>query len=134
MKNKPTVGGSVHFIIKDHYKAIQCVREGLKKAILACPGPSKASGIKEISGRPKCCTVSSSSLVGTIWAAETYIFSVQYEALADLISKGEPDTIIERLLTALKKGKVKPNTATGSTINLHPEVIANVRKMLKENA
>jgi hypothetical protein len=107
MKTKATIGGTAHFSIQDHFKAIERVRQGLKEAILACPGPSKASGIKQVSTDPHCCVVSSKSLMCNNWSASTYIFSVQYEALAALVSKGEPQTVIKRLLTALRQGSVK---------------------------
>lgn len=129
MKDKATKGGSAHFSIKDHFKAIERVRQGLKEAILACPGPSKESGIKHIGAH--CCTVSfhTISKVGS-WAADSYIFPAQYKALAELISKGESDTIVKRLLKALRDGGVKGRD--GHSLKLHPEVVANVRKMLKE--
>lgn len=131
MKTKSTKGGSAHFSIKDHFKAIERVRQGLKDAILACPGPSKESGIKHIGAH--CCTVSfhTISKIGS-WAADSYIFPAQYEALALLVSKGEPDTIIPRLLKALRDAAIKGRD--GHSLRLHPEVVANVRKMLKESA
>ena len=131
MKKQATIGGSAHFSIKDHFKAIEKVRQGLKEAILACPPPSEKSGIKAISSSPRCCSVMSSSLIGGSWSAESYIFSVQYEALAELVSKGEPQTIIRRLLQALKTGRVRRDFNPGNSVVLHPEVIANVHKMLK---
>ena len=126
---KSTVGGTAHFSIKDHFKAIEQVRKGLQKAILSCPGPTKATGIKHIS--PHCCTVNfhSISKIGS-WAADSYIFPAQYEALALLVSKGESDTIVKRLLKALREGGIKGRD--GHTLKLHPEVVANVRNMLKE--
>jgi hypothetical protein len=125
---KATKGGKAHFEIRDHYKAIERLRQGLKDAILACPGPSKASGIKTLG--PRCCTVSSASLFGGVMAADSYIFPVQYEALGKMIEVGSPATAVKRLLKSLGKGWVVVNA--DHRIRLHPEVVQNVRNMLKE--
>ena len=132
MKTKATKGGSAHFIIKDHFKAIERVRQGLKDAILACPGPSKESGIT-VRG-PRCGTVRFGSLIKGSWSAETYLFSVQYEALSKMVDKSKPENIIPNLLEALKIGRVRLDFNPGNSVVLHPEVVANVRKMLKEEA
>ena len=115
--------------IQSHTKAIAKIRKGLQEAILACPGPSKAAGIKTLG--PRCATISSSKLLMGSWSADTYIFSVQYEALAELVNKGDPATIIDRLSEALDKGKVRRDFNPGNSLVLHPEVIANVRKMME---
>ena len=132
MKEKPTRGGSAHFAILDHFKAIERVRDGLKKAIQECPGPTPASGIKMAS--PRCGTVRFGSLIKGSWSAETYLFPVQYEALAKMVDKSKPENIIPNLLKALKEGRVRLDFNPGNSIPLHPVVVAKVRKMLKETA
>ena len=129
MKTKATIGGTAHFSIQDHFKAIERVRQGLKEAILACPGPSSKAGITTLA--PRCASVSFSKLVcGENFSAATYIFPAQYKALAELVDSGTPNTIVRRLLKTLNDGAIKLRDQ--KLIRLHPEVIANVRKMLKE--
>ncbi len=130
MKEKATRGGAAHFGILNHFKAIERVREGLKKALQECPGPSKESGITMLS--PRCGTVRFGSMMNGSWSAETYLFPVQYEALSKLVDKSKPENIIPHLLQALKSGRVRLDFNPGNSIPLHPEVVANVRKMLKE--
>lgn len=124
---KKTVADVAHSEILDHFKAIERVRSGLKEAIKSCPGPSKESGIKTLGSR--CASVSSSKLFNNVWSAESYIFPVQYEALVEIVETGEPQTIVERLTKALEEGKVRRRDQ--HTVNLHPEVIRNVKKMLE---
>ena len=124
---KKTVSEAAHTEILDHFKAIERVRTGLKDAIKSCPGPSKESGIKTLG--PRCATVTSSKLFGNIWSAETYIFPKQYEALIEIVETGDPQTIVDRLIKALDDGKVRRRAP--HTVILHPEVVANVKKMLE---
>ena len=122
---------AAHYGIRDHFRAIERVREGLKQAMARLPGPTPASGIKVLGH--SCCTVNFDSLVAGSWSAETYIFPAQYEALSKMVlAKGEPQTLVRRLLAALRAGKVEINHSPPCSVKLHPEVIMNVRNMLKE--
>ena len=124
---KKTIASVAQLEILDHFKAIERVRAGLKEAIKSCPGPSKESGIKTIG--PRCVSVSSSKIFNNVWSAESYVFPVQYEALVEVVETGDPQTIVERLTKALNDGKVRRRNQ--HTVNLHPEVVENVKRMLE---
>lgn len=121
-----TLGGLVISEMRAASRKVMAVREGLRAKILELPGPSKASGIKPLNDQ--CCIVRSCKLLNT-WSADTYVFAVQYKALSELVSIGEADTILRRLLRVLRDAKM-PGHQQG-TLRLHPEVVENVRKMLK---
>lgn len=130
-RKKVTLRAKAHLEVKNHQAAIERVRKGLQIALLKCAGPSKQSGIRQISD--KCAIVNSGSLLADMnWSAESYMFSQQYYLLAKtVVGHGDAATMVKRLIATLNEGKIVRG-GTGGTLKLHPEVIENVRAMLKE--
>ena len=124
-------------------RQVRRIKSGLKAMILALPEPSPQSGIKQIA--PNVAVVSLSQLAGVKkkslmfggkavgvrtgmdWAAETYNFRLQYEALSELVEKTESKKIIRTLCEALDNAHIQYKM---HKITLHPEVVQNVLNML----
>lgn len=116
--------------IRDAHQRITEVKRQLQEKIAGLPPPSVQSGITPVG--PHACVVSFKALFGGSWSAESYIFSEQYRALAELVEHSDPDFVVKNLLKVIKEKRVEKRTkgTTPYLINLHPEVVKNLHEML----
>lgn len=119
------------------------IKRGLASLISKLPPPTPATGIKQVA--PNVTVVSLSQIAGvktraqmfggkkvgvrtgSDWAAETYNFQLQYDALVDLVNKTEPEKVIRVLCEVLENAHIQYRT---HKISLHPEVVQNVLNLL----
>jgi hypothetical protein len=107
-------------------------RADLKAAILALPDNP---AIKRVGESPKCYTVSSSEIFARDnWTARFHDFKTQHQELCDFIdampyNASSDGDVVARMETVLRRGYLtNPNR---ERLKLHPEVCANVAKLLE---
>lgn len=117
--------------IADLAAQIQKIRDEISQKLLSLPQNPR---IKSVGQSGNCFTIKVSDLMGgpgnphANWSASYHDFRTQYRALADLVQRGSPETIISRLKNALDRGSLIAGHQ--SRITLHPDVIDHVRRLL----
>jgi hypothetical protein len=79
----------------------------------------------------QCYTIKSSMLSKDLCLDPSYYrFSVQYEALANMIITSKAENVFRKLEESLATGWVSNSSEHSKKIRLHPEVIKNVRGIM----
>ena len=107
--------------VADLATQLKAIREEIAKQILDLPQNPRITPIG--SGAY---SIKMSDFGTKNWSASYHDFKAQYRALGELVKKGSPETIISRLKNALDIEVVLGT----QRVNLHPDVIANVRRLL----
>ena len=107
--------------VADLAAQLQTIREEIAQQILNLPQNPRITPVGSVAY-----SIKMSDFGTKNWSASYHDFRAQYRALGELVKKSSPETIIPKLKQALDV-----ETVIGPhRVALHPDVIANVRKLL----
>jgi len=103
----------------------------LKTTVLSLPDNPR---IKRIAGSPNCFTMSSKDL-GSNWSVKHHDFKKQYQMVIDQLENSELSNVYNKLQHIIKEEKLVSSISnnrlkTNYTVQLHPDVVAHLRKMV----
>ena len=116
--------------IKKLLDEITALKAGLAEDIRKLPHNGTA---KPLDKEGRCFTVMFSEVVAhSNMSAGYYCFQLQYDALAEYVEKSQNENYVKRLVRVLNKGLVRVHLGCSSLqqVQLHPQVIANVKTLL----
>jgi hypothetical protein len=113
-----------------HAKAMVELIGQLKNHILSLPDNPR---IKRLGNRPNCFTISSKDL-GSNWSVEHHDFKKQYEFIVKELETSDHASVFNKFNKIISDEKLVKSTSSGwqrccHTLNLHPEVVAHLRKL-----
>ena len=114
-----------------HTQVISELIGQLKAHILSLPDNPR---INRISNSPRCFTMSSKDLGGN-WSVEHHDFKKQYQMIVEQLENSELSNTFNKLQNIITGEKIVVSNSgsfglrTSNTFQLHPDVVANLRKM-----
>jgi hypothetical protein len=107
----------------EHQAKAKALLDAISQEILSLPDNPD---IKRASSNPHAFIMKHSALMSNNWAAETYDFKKQYEAVVTKISSSSDPVSALRII--LMAGKI-PLPANYCSITLHPDVVDNLTRL-----
>jgi len=111
--------------LKESVEKIETIKKKIQEAILALPENDAITPLGN--GKVRCFAIKASELLRGSWSPKYHCFQTQYEAIASLVERAQPENVVGLLFDVIARKSIKLN---GELIQIHPKVAAHLRSLI----